>query len=118
MSSIQGHIKELKNINTEIVNLNQRLKLLRQQKKTSEDAINNFLVEKEQPGVKYQGMAITLEEKKKREYKNKKEKTTDGKNILEKYGVDNPDQVLNELLEAMRGDVIVASAVKIRKLKE
>ena len=51
------------------MNLNQRLKLLRQQKKNAEDAINNFLVEKEQPGVKYQGMAITVEDKKKREYK-------------------------------------------------
>ena len=100
------------------MNLNQRLKLLRQQKKNAEDAINNFLVEKEQPGVKYQGMAITVEDKKKREYKNKKEKESDGKNILEKYGIDDSSKVLDELLEAMRGDVILAPTIKIKKLKD
>ena len=118
MTSIQGDINEINQIDIEMKELRRKLSILRQQKTKAEDRINQFLQEKDQPGVKYKGMAITLEEKKKRVYKDKKSKETDGINVLKRYGIDNSKEVLSELLDAIRGDVETSSVVKVRNLKK
>jgi transposase len=118
MSSIQGDINEINQINKEITDLRKRLVILRETKTKIEKRINEFLQEKDQPGVKYKGMAITIEEMKKRTYKNKKTKETDGIDILQKYGIDNSKKVLSEILEAMRGDIETSSIIKVRHLKK
>ena len=118
MTSIQGDINEINQINREMTELRKKLSVLRQEKAKAEDRINQFLQEKDQPGVKYKGMAITLEEKKKRVYKDKKSKETDVINVLKRYGIDNSKEVLYELLDAIRGDVETSSVVKVRNLKK
>ena len=119
MSSIQGDINEIKEINAEIQSLRRRLAALKQQKIKAEDRINSFLEEKQQPGVKYRGLAVTLEEKNKRLYKDKKSKEIDGIDILEKYGItSNSKQVLDELMEAMRGELTTTSVIKVKPLKK
>lgn len=115
--SIQGDINELRHISAEIKSLNRRFKTLRMQKKATEKRIDSYLREKEQPGVKYKGIAVTIEERSRRVYKNKKSKQSDGRYVLEKYGIDNSDEVLEELLEAMRGSPRRRTIVKMTKIK-
>lgn len=115
--SIQSDINELQSINIEIKNIQQRLKHIRNQKKKVENRINNFLKEKQQPGVKYKGVAITVQDVKKRSYKKKQHKKDDGCYILNKYGINNSKQVLEELLEAMRGSPEYKPVIKMKNIK-
>ena len=46
----------------------------------------------------------------------KKEREEEGKSVLEQYGVDNPDEVLNELMEAMKGPKSSNYKLQIKKI--
>jgi hypothetical protein len=120
-SEIQGYINELKQLDLEVKNLRISLKKLNDRKKVIEGEIIKYLEAKDQPGVKYKGVAVVAQEKKTRERKKKGEKLEDGKNILREYGVRDSDEVLERLLEAMKGDVKNVKSVKLfeeTKLKE
>jgi hypothetical protein len=120
-SEIQGYINELKQLDLEVKNLRISLKKLNDRKKVIEGEIIKYLEAKDQPGVKYKGVAVVAQEKKTRERKKKGEKLEDGKNILREYGVRDSDEVLERLLEAMKGDVKNVKSVKLfeeTKLKD
>jgi len=46
----------------------------------------------------------------------KKDREEEGKSVLEQYGVDNPDEVLSEILEAMRGPKSANYKLQIKKI--
>lgn len=114
--SIQTDVNELNNLNIEIKRLSKSLHTLRLRKAEVEKRITDFLEAKEQPGVKYQGVAILAQDKTKRIYKSKKIKNEDGIEVLKKYGVTNPDIALNEVINAMKGDEMTTKQLKIKKL--
>lgn len=115
--SIQGDITELNNVNNEIKRLSLELKKLRNQSKNIELRIVNFLKEKEQPGVKYQGKAIILESKEKYVKKKKNEQETDALEVISRFNIPEPEKVLKEILDARKGDVTEISKLKIKKIK-
>lgn len=110
---IQGYINELKELDLEIRNYKISLKKLNDRKKVIEAEIIKYLEAKDQPGVKYKGVAVVAQEKKARQRKKKGEKLEDGKSILREYGVRDSDEVLERVLEAMKGDVKNVKSVKI-----
>lgn len=114
--TIKGDVHELNQLNAEIKRLLARTKNLRAQAKQVEQRIIDYLNEKEQPGIKYSGTAIVVENKPKRVSKKKTEREEDAIRILQYHGVNNATDVLEELLEARRGDPVNHQRIKIKKL--
>jgi len=115
--SIKGDVNELKNINTEIKQLTARTRSLRQKAKSAEARILNYLKEKEQPGVKYNGTAVVIETKTKRASKKAKDREGDALQVLKDHGIHNARDVLDEILEARKGESVPNHKIKIKKLK-
>ena len=118
MSAIQNYINELKNLNIELKRLNKASHVVRQRAKQVESDIINYLREKEQPGVKYQDMAIVVENKTKRINKSKKDIEEDSLRVLEDYGISNAKEVLDEILRARKGEEIENQKLKIKNIKK
>jgi len=115
--SIQGSVNELKQLNAEIKLRSNELKKLREQVKRVEDTIIKFLKEKEHLGVKYQDIAIMLDNKTKRAHKKKTDKESDAIRVLEDHGIRSPKRVLTEINNAQKGQEIVQEKIKLTKLK-
>ena len=113
--NIQGDIMECQSLKHEITVLSKRLKILREKARQSEERINVYLEETGQPGVKFRGTAIVREEKPKRKPKKKKDRKADAIYVLEKYGINDPENVLEELMEARRGSPDQKSKLFLRK---
>ena len=79
--------------------------------------IIDYLNHKEQPGVKFQDTAIILENKTKREVKNKKIVEKDLLDILENNGVSNAQDVLKDIINARKGTEISMQKIKIHPIK-
>ena len=115
--SIKSNVQELESIKEELKTLTRRRKVLNNRKNELEKAITNYLKEKDQTGVKHQGKAIILEEKEQRSLKKIKERDNDASEILKKYGINNAMKVLNEILDARKGEKIIKEKLVISKLK-
>lgn len=115
--SIQGDVIELQSIKHEIKCLHARIRALRKKATEVEKRINSFLEEKGQPGVKYKGTAIIRETKEKRVRKTNAERESDSIHVLRQYGIHNPQEVLNELMEARKGRCETSTTLKFKKLK-
>lgn len=115
--SITNQMNELNNVTLEIKRLSDNLRELRKTKKEIENVILEYLKEKDQPGVKFQGKAFVLESKSKRIPKKKTQKKEDAIRILENCGLNNPEKILEQLLEASKGDEEEIQKLKITKLE-
>lgn len=115
--SIKSNVQELESIQQELKKLAKKRKELNNRKNELEKSITNYLKEKDQPGVKHQGKAIVLEEKEQRASKKTKEKDIDSSEILKKYGISDPMKVLNEILDARKGEKIIKEKLIISKIK-
>lgn len=116
--SIQGQVNELKSIHNELTLIRKRGSTLRKRAKQLEEEIDAYLDSKDQPGLKYKGMAIIRENKPKRKIKKKADQKTDSINVLEQHGIDNPEKVLEEILEARRGSPTEQRKLKFKKYKK
>ncbi len=118
MAEIVGAVKELENIGEEIKRLRKTISVLRKRQKELTTHVSSFLEEKRQPGLKYRGVAVTVQEKGKREYKKRADKYSDGIAVLKSYGINHADEALEELLEAMKGAPRTEKTLKLRSYKE
>lgn len=118
MSSIQSYISEIKNLNIELKRINKQATGIRKRIKDLEQNIINYLSKKEQPGVKFQDIAIVVENKTKREYKAKKDKEDAAIKILENRGISDSKYVLEQILEARRGNPVEDKKIKIKKINK
>jgi hypothetical protein len=116
--SIKNDVKELNLLNTEIKRLSVNTKNLKNQAKEVEKRIISYLNSKEQHGVKYSGTAVIVENKLRRQGKKKTERENDAIRILTNNGVHNANSVLEELLEARRGDNVEHQRLKIKKIQD
>jgi hypothetical protein len=116
--SITYHVNELQKINIEIKRQSAELSKLRKRHKELENIIQEFLNEKEQPGVKFGDFAVVLEKKSKFTIKPKKEKEEDSLKILEECGVEDPKNVLDRLERAKKGDEIEQAKIKVKNVKK
>jgi hypothetical protein len=117
MSSITASVSELNNIHSELKRLRIQTRTLNSRKKIIEKEIADFLESRDQPGIKYQGIAIIAEEKEKHKMKGKKQREEDVKNYLRGLGVDDEAEAYKGLLHSMRGSPEHAVKLKIQRLK-
>ncbi len=115
--SIQGKVNELNSIQNELKSLRIRGATLRKRAKIIEEEIDEYLDMKDQPGLKYKGSAIFRETATKRRIKKKIEQRSDAIDVLEKHGVDDPDKILDEIIEARRGSPTEHRKLKFKKIK-
>ena len=116
--SIQNYVNELNRIEVELKRLRATTKKLNSRKKELQENIQNFLISKDQKGVKYQGKAIILDQKEKHEYKSVKDKERDGINYLRDLGISDPEGAYTELMEKMRGEKVSTHKLKITNIKK
>ncbi len=115
--SLQTSIKELDDIKLELKRLNTKRMTLLKRKNDLEASISRYIKEQNLPGLKYNGVAIIVEEKVAYHRKPVKESEDDSIKLLERYGVSSPRRVLSELSEMRRGDETVKEKVKTIKTK-
>ena len=116
--SITASVNELDHLTAEIKILKTRMSTLRRRSKVVNNDIQTFLKEKQQPGVKYNGKAYILETKEKIIYKKKDLAEQDALNVLIESGCDNPEETLNKIMMARRGESIATSKLKVKKIKK
>lgn len=115
--SIQGDLNELSGIEQELKSLRSRTKALNQRKKEITARVTAYIRSKDLPGVKHQGTAILLEEKTARAPKGKKQREKDAMGVLERHGIRNPEMVLQELMDARKGEELAVDKLKLKKYK-
>ena len=80
--------------------------------------ISTFFTETNQPGVKYNGSTIILENKEKRKYISKKTKEEKALSVLNKYNIGNSLKIYLELHESMKGIPTSVKKIKITKIPD
>ena len=116
MATIKADVNELNCIKEEIRRLSFRLKDLRKKASDVEGRIISYLEEKQQPGVKYKGTAIIIENKNRKVRKKKNQLEEDALDVLKQHGVSNAHEVLGQILKARSGEVVTCSKLKIQKI--
>lgn len=111
--SVKSDLRELEKIRLEIKRIALQRKNLKEQEKKIEERIRQFLIANNLPGVKDGGVAIKLEEKEARKPKKAKERDAEVLEILAQTGVENPQEVLDRILEARKGEVVTKQQVKL-----
>jgi hypothetical protein len=114
--SIKSDIQELEAIKHELKTLTIRRKALKEKEKAVETRITDYLRANEHPGVKHQGKAIMLQPTEKRITKKPKDRDMDAASVLRNYGIENPEKVLVELMEARKGEKTTLNKLKIQKI--
>ena len=114
---ISGLVSELSEIITEEKRIRGHMRELRSRREKIEGHVAKFFEETEDPGIKYRGLTITVEDKIVRLHKKKTEKIDGALNVLKEYGVKNADQVLGNVIEAMRGHASTETKVIVKKAK-
>jgi hypothetical protein len=116
--SIQGKVNELNSIKNELKSLRIRGVTLRKRAKQIEEEIDKYLEMKDQPGLKYKDTAIIRETETKRRIKKKNEQRADAIDILERHGLDSPEKVFDEIMEARRGSPTEQHKLKFKKINK
>jgi len=110
-------LKELKNISSEIKRLNAEKKILTIKKKDIEESIMGYLHEADQPGVKYGDLIVMVKESTKRKKLKKKEQEANAINIISELGVENSKEVLQRILDSMKGEEVISDSLLIKEEK-
>lgn len=123
MFSIASDIKTLENIKSEIKVINSEIKRLRQKSKSLHQLsseINARIVEychsKNQPGFKYNGKALIVTKKPSREAKKTSDRERDAIEVLRSKGVQNPEILYREIMEARRGDIVEKDDIIVKTI--
>lgn len=114
--SLKGYVDELNQLESEISRNNAVNKKLRERCKSLHQIIKEYLQEKNQSGLKYNGQAILVESKEKRANKSKKEKELAVINLLSSLGISNPEDVYNQLEDVKKGESVEETTLKFKKL--
>ncbi len=117
-TDIASYVTELKEITNEVNIRKLELSKLTKRKKDLEDKIVKFLDEKNQPGVKYKGVAVVAEEKTKRKPKKKTQKIEDCISVLRGHNVHNPERILKDIFETIKGDEVETKSIKLKEVRE
>jgi hypothetical protein len=116
-TDIASYVTELKEISSEVKIRTLELNKLKGRKKTIEEKILKFLEEKDQPGVKYKGVAVIAEEKAKRKPKKKSQKIEDCISVLRGHNINNPERILKDIFETIKGDEVETKSIRIKDVK-
>lgn len=116
--SIKQYIDELDKLNAEIKRNNSNNKILRARIKELESNIGEYLLQKGQHGLKYNGRAIIIENKEKRPPKKKKEKEQSVLSLLEEWGINDTQSAYAKLQDVQKGEIIEQKKIKFTKVSK
>lgn len=114
--SIKNYVDELEQIQQQIKRNNENNHSLRKRSTELEANITDYLEQKGQHGLKYNGRAIIIENKERRPPKKKKQKDADIISLLQEFGISDPNEAYNRIKEAQKGDPIEQQKIKFKKL--
>jgi hypothetical protein len=114
--SIKSRLTELESINKELKRLSDSRKKLNKRKKEIEAFILEYLENNQQEALKYKGTLIRTKQKTLRPRKKAIDKKNDCERILEKYGITNKSQILEELSNAMKGEAKMKKELKLTSI--
>ena len=114
--SIKSYVDELEEIQTEIKRNNMKNTQLRERTKELEKNIKHYLDEKGQPGLKYKGKAIMIEEKEVRPAKKKKDREHAMISLFEEMGISDPKEALLKFQDVQKGEKTGKTVIKFKKL--
>lgn len=115
--AMQAKVRSLTEINNEITRLTKQISMLRKQAKEINSEITNYLVSKDEIGFKCDGNALILDKKTKPVAKNKKSKEESYISFIEKHGIENPKEFLQELLNSGKDEKEIMK-LKIQKINK
>ncbi len=113
-SKVIAELKEIHSINKEIKRLSNELKTLKTRKTDVERNVLKYLHKENKQCVQYEDIVVMTKEKKSRLRKSKDERNEDGSSVLEQLGITNPQDVLINILDAMKGEQIIKHAIQIK----
>lgn len=111
--SIIEDVQQLRTLNIEIKTREKNLRKLRSQRKEIESRVLEYLEMSGEPGLKFRDMTVIAKQRNKRSYMKKTEKQNVGMSILEKHGIRNSKEALDELLNAMQGSRELESKLQV-----
>ncbi len=117
MSHMIGVVNELAEIRKELATLRAHVRVLNQRKTSLENEVLQFMMAKEQSGLKYKDMKIEAEEKEVYKRLKKTEKEQSVMETLRSYGVVNTDQAYQDLMRSMKGEAESKIKVRIKSAK-
>ena len=125
MSTIKGDVRELVSINERLAQLNierkavaSKIKALKESSNRVQTRIQDYIRQKELPGIKYQGLVITLKPKLVRAPKKKKDRDADALAILrETMSEGDAEKAYKRLMEARRGAPLENSEIRVEHMK-
>jgi len=112
-NSIRAEISEYNSLLTEKKQLSSRLRKINYRLKQLSPSINNSLKQNGQIGVRYGNKGYITHTKNKTLSKSTKERNVDALKVLRKAGVNNPAEVLFDILKARKGEQIQVDTIKI-----
>ena len=113
--TIQESVRIVTDINKEIERLTKELSKLRKQAKIANKEITDYIISRDQIGVKCDGNAFIVDKKTKPITKPKKLKEQSYIEIAEKYNIENPQEFLKDLFNAGKSEKEITK-LKIQKL--
>jgi hypothetical protein len=114
--SIKAYVEELENIQYEIKRNNIKNSQHRKRIKELEANITDYLNEKGQLGLKYQGKAIILEQKELRPSKKKKDKEEALISFFQELGVSDPKATYSRFQDVQKQPPVGKTTIKVKKL--
>jgi len=115
---IEGPLKEMVAIDKELKMLRNKQSELRKRMKCLKEEVVQYLDEVNKPGIRYGNIEVRKATKRVRAKKSKSSKEEDGCDILKHYGIVQPERVLKDVLEAMRGEPDTESDVNITTIRK
>ena len=116
--SIKAYVDELEQIQAQIRFNNETNRNLRKRCEQLETSIAEYLVQKGQHGLKYNGKAVIIESKERRPPKKKKDKDADIISVLEEFGISNPTEAYTRIQESQKGVPVEQQKIKFKKLNK
>ena len=116
--SIKSYVDELEQIQHQIKRNNENNRSLRKRSTELEANITEYLAQKGQHGLKYNGRAIVIENKERHPPKKKKQKDADIISVLQEFGISDPNEAYNRIKEAQKGAPIEQQKIKFKKLPQ
>ena len=110
------NLMKLTQINSEIKRVSLLLKNIRLQKEETEREITQYLQEVNQPGIQYQNLIILNKNYKQKKSKNKEDRNKSMIEVLETNGINNSQEVLNQLLNCTK-DTVDKNKLHVKEIK-
>jgi len=112
--TIQTLIEEVTRIDVERKRIRESDRRLIERKRLLERQIYDYLDKTNTPGIRYKGKEYTLDIKTNRNRLKKSEKEQISKDILRKYGIHNSDDIVDEILDSLKGEQSTKRILKVK----